>query len=142
MGLGISGTRDQRRAAYAMERQAIRSGKWGAWDRIDLPHGIPGTGWCRRIRYAYRNQLYAVLVRPVPTQEGEVLHCAIRTASNLEPPWRDKQRIKDELFGTERVAVEVMPARSNLVDEADMYHMWVLPEGASLPFGLANEEAA
>jgi len=52
----------------------------------------------------------------------------------------DKQRIKNECFGAERVAVEVMPSAANLVDAADMYHMWVLPAGFSFDFGLGDEE--
>lgn len=135
------GTRIERRAAAAMERKAMETGQWGEWEKFALPHGIPGTnGWCRQIRECYRNMLYAVLVRPVETPQGQVLHCAIRTISHLEPPWRDKQRIKNELFGAERIAVEVMPKESNKVDEADMYHMWVLPAGMTLPFGLKGEE--
>lgn len=105
--------------------------------------GIPGsTGWCREVRRAYRNRLYVVLVRPIRLPDGEGAHLAIRTASNAEPPWRDKQRIKNELFGAGRIAVEVMPNEAHKVDEADMYHMWVLPIGASLPFGLFEGETA
>lgn len=29
---------------------------------------------------------------------------------------------------------------ANLVDAADMYHMWVLPAGFSFDFGLGDEE--
>lgn len=137
----ITGSRNQRRLAVARERKAIVTGKWEPFERIELPQGVPlGGGWIGQIRYAFRNDLYAVLCRPVATMNGEVVHCAIRTASNLEPPWRDKQRIKNECFGAERVAVEVMPSAANLVDAADMYHMWVLPAGFSFDFGLGDEE--
>lgn len=127
--------RRERRAARAMEVRGL-NGNWGEW-RIDhLPHGIPGgSGWCRDIRFAWANNLYAVLVRPFIADNGEkVSHVAIRTASSLEPPWRDMQRIKNELFGKESVAVSVMPPESQLVDDADMYHMWVLSR--PLPFSL------
>jgi hypothetical protein len=121
-------TIDQVREVKAKEKRAIKTGKWGEWRRIELPNGGPGGGWNREIRWAMANDLYAVLCRPLRTSDGEVIHCAIRTISGFEPPWRDKQRIKNELFGPERVATEVMPAMSKLVDEADMYHMWVMPE--------------
>ena len=78
-------------------------------------------------------------MRPVETSCGLVLHCAIRTASGFEPPWRDKQRIKNELFGEDRTAVEVMPPTDELVDAADMYHMWILPAGFHMPFGLKHD---
>ena len=107
-----------------------------------LPNGIPGGhGWCRDIRLAHANDLYAVLERPVATRWGEVRHLAIRTASNLEPPWRDKQRIKNELFGEDAIALEVMPATAELVDEAGMYHMWILPPGFEMPFTLKGRSS-
>ena len=47
-----------------------------------------------------------------------------------------KQEIKDELFGSRAVAVEVYPPKKNLVDVADIYHLWVLPKDYQLPFGI------
>jgi len=57
------------------------------------------------------------------------------------PPWRDKQRVKDELFGPGYTAIEVMPPREELIDEADMYHIWVLPAGFLLPFTIGKRDA-
>lgn len=131
-----AGTRQQRLHAKALERKAWSSGLWGDWRHNETPFGAPGTGWVREIRRVAANDLYAVLIRPVATAWGDVHHLAIRTASNLEPPWRDKQRIKDELFGPEFTAVEVMPPQTEIIDEADMYHVWVLPAGFALPFSI------
>lgn len=131
---GIS--RNERRLAVKREAVACATGKWGEWQRTELPCGGPGDGWLSEVRYVLANDLYAVLCRPIRTEIGDVVHCAIRTASNLEPPWRDKQRIKDECFGEGRVAVEVMPAAADVVDGADMYHMWIMPWGYGFPFGL------
>lgn len=129
--------RQQQRHAVALERKAWKTGEWGAWRFTNLPYGLPNSnGWCREIRSAQANDLYAVLIRPLMTEWGLVQHCAIRTPSNLEPPWRDKQRIKNELFGPDFTAVEVMPPAGELVDQADMYHMWVLPLDYPLPFSL------
>jgi len=127
--------RRDRRASLAMEKRGVK-GNWGDWRKTNLPQGLPGgNGWCRDIRTGYGNNLYAVLVRPFTDDNGQTVHhCAIRTASNLEPPWRDMQRIKNELFGKEAVAISVMPPDSELVDDADMYHMWVLSQ--PLPFSL------
>jgi hypothetical protein len=49
--------------------------------------------------------------------------------------WDDMQAIKDH-FWPERIAVEVYPPRDKIVDVADMRWMWVLPQGAVLPFNL------
>lgn len=139
MTMQSAGTRVQRRHAARLEQRAIKTGLWGEWERTALPHGIPGAdGWCAEIREVFKNNLYVVLVRLVATEWGEVQHLAIRTASSLEPPWRDMQRIKDELFGPWRTAVEVQPPAAELVDAADMYHLWVLPDGFRLPFTLGR----
>lgn len=136
----MSNRRD-RLAAKSFERRALR-GDWGAWRKTSIPNGIPGgNGWCREVRSAWANDLYIVLIRPFEDTNGdEVIHLAIRTASNLEPPWRDMQRIKNEICGEESTAVQVMPPASELIDEADMYHMWVIPN--RLPFTLAYRRAA
>ncbi|SMF65497.1 hypothetical protein SAMN02982989_3368 [Xaviernesmea oryzae] len=132
--------RQQRLAARSIERKGLK-GDWGTWRVTELPDGIPGgSGWCKQVRSAKANNLYVVLIRPFYDMDGHLTHhCAIRTASNLEPPWRDLQRIKNELFGSEATAVQVMPPVSELIDEADMYHMWVL--SSRLPFTLARRAA-
>lgn len=38
--------------------------------------------------------------------------------------WRDFQRIKNELVGPECEFIELYPAESRLVDEANQYHLW------------------
>lgn len=133
--------RQQRMAGRALERKGLK-GEWGEWRKTAVPHGVPGTsGWASQIREAWGNNLYAVLIRRFVDDNGcPVTHLAIRTASQLEPPWRDMQRIKNEICGPEATAIQVMPPASELVDEADMYHMWVLSE--RLPFTLAYERSA
>ncbi len=50
--------------------------------------------------------------------------------------WRDLQEIKNMLAGPEREAVEIYPPESELVDTANQYHLWVLPEGTTMaPIG-------
>lgn len=129
--------REERRAAESRERRAKRSGQWGFWRCTELPHGAPGDSWMRDMRRAYANDLYAVLVRPL---RSGVIHLAIRTATNAEPPWRDLQRIKNELVGLERFAVQVCPPDSRLIDQADMYHLFVMPEGHEPGFGLHPDD--
>lgn len=128
---------DQRRLARALERKGLRTGKWPAWERKDFRKGTVGTiGWLYDIDQVWTNSVYVCLVRRLDGTDGGRVHLAIRTASNLEPPWRDLQRIKNELYGSERVAVQVCPASSRLIDQADMYHLFILAEGTELGFGL------
>ncbi len=38
-------------------------------------------------------------------------------------------------------AIEVFPPVSELIDEANAYHLWVFPPGTLLPFTLARRPA-
>lgn len=44
------------------------------------------------------------------------------------------QRIKNELAGEDATAIEVYPPQADVIDQADMFHIWVLR--GRLPFGL------
>lgn len=54
--------------------------------------------------------------------------------------WRHFQAIKNEVAGPEREAIEIYPPESELVDAANEYHLWVLPEGAWSPLGFMHGE--
>ncbi|MGG0718703.1 hypothetical protein ABE096_14060 [Robertmurraya massiliosenegalensis] len=97
-----------------------------------------GTGWFGELDRVYsdRGSNYVVMIRTVETQWGPVEHVCIRNAKSTDIPWAEKQRIKNEIFGEERVAVEVFPKTSELVDHAMMYHLWVLPDDMTIPFGI------
>jgi hypothetical protein len=122
------------RRAKHLERSARKTGKWGKWEYTHFSTGTAGkAGWVREIVSAARNDAYVVLLRPL---KSGVHHLAIRTASNAEPPWRDLQRIKDELGYKGRFAFQVCPPHERIIDQADMYHLWVMPEGYEPGFGL------
>lgn len=44
------------------------------------------------------------------------------------------QRIKNDLAGEDATAIEVYPPQADVIDQADMFHIWVLR--GKLPFGL------
>jgi len=129
----------------------------------DVPVGVlrklaakPMTAWERRDAFAvttaqrpvlaaneqwrrdcYVNNRYSVQLSLVSTGDGEVTHLWIRAHDGSMPrSWRDLQRIKNELVGADRVAVEVFPPDDELVDSANMAHLWVYPPGFILPFRL------
>jgi hypothetical protein len=118
------------------ERRALQTGEWGEWENGPLPPPSPNLGWLARVHTTKKNRVFAVLIRTVRTPWGDVDHAAIRNCSSTNVPWAAKQRIKDELFGKDRVAVEVFPPADELVDSANMYHLWVMPTSYRLPFGL------
>lgn len=133
-------SRQLRRAFLA---EARKRDPWEWDDRSSEAERAPNQGnwggsWGRCVGI-WISPIYVVLVYTRDTAWGEVTHLAIRRADEKpEMPWRDMQRIKDELVGPERLGVEVFPPRSAVMDQANMYHLWVLPEGFDLPFGLAG----
>jgi hypothetical protein len=120
---------------------------FGPWERRDVrPEDLAGfeqaigrraTDGVRAITHGFTNNRYGVWFSEVETPAGPAVHLWIRRHDGARlRDWADLQRIKDELVGAERVAVEVVPARESLVDDANMYHLWVLPPGFELPFSL------
>lgn len=104
---------------------------------MQMPHGASRLTGMERI---FRNSRYQVWVREFKkdAEEGDagMMHLSIKR--NDKAPlhdWRDLQRIKNELCGAEREAIELYPAESRLVDSANQYHLWVLPEGEHVPVG-------
>lgn len=122
-----------RRDLIQQERRRRRLGKWGPWERLRLSPPAGRRGWLSEVRVAHRNKVFAVLERPV---EGAV-HLAISSLSEDRPTWWEMQRIKNEIVGEDATAVEVYPPQSEVVDGADMFHLWVLD--APLPFTLARK---
>jgi len=123
--------RNQRRILLRAEASARDSGDWGEWETLTFPAGTVGRGWAREFTKAHRNKVFSVLDR---TTNG-ARHLAVTSLSQIRPSWHEMQRIKDELAGEDATAVEVYPPHDEIVDGADMFHIWVLPD--RLPFGLA-----
>lgn len=91
--------------------------------------------------------VYQVCSRLIITKTGlKIEHATINVidkdnyyfSSNGERdiPWKEKQAIKNEIFGEDRIAIEVFPEESHLVDVMDIYHLWVLPKYFKIPFGI------
>jgi hypothetical protein len=53
--------------------------------------------------------------------------------------WYDLMRIKDEILGEESEAVELYPAKSRLVDEDHIYHLYALPNQQRFNFGMGGK---
>lgn len=111
--------------------------RFGRWEVLPVP-GLMG-----RASVAACNQVYQVLVRPclVPDmviggkRPTALWHLSIRRNDRrVIRDWRHFQRIKSELIGPDAEALELYPAESRLIDEANQFHLWVV-EGVRLPFG-------
>lgn len=117
----------------ATERKLRRLGKWGDWENPPLPH-VQSDGWLSQVHKVHRNRVFSVLER---LDFCGVTHLAVTSLSGERPTWWEMQRIKNELAGKDATAIEVYPPHDQVVDGADMFHIWVLR--GNLPFGLHNE---
>ena len=123
-----------------MVTESIRDNDWGEWenhsqklrDNPDIaPAGTVGF---------YANNFCSVQIKPVRAKLGKNL--ALRLGIRLHDQstrigWAEKQRIKNTLIGEDRIAIEVYPKESELVDQANMFWLWVLPKDTDLSdFGL------
>ena len=93
----------------------------------------------------WANDTYTVLCRSgadadgvvqIEEFKGKCTYLSIRR-NDREPvdSWRDFQEIKNQICGPEREGLQIYPAESRLADNANQYHLFVMPEGATIPFG-------
>ena len=70
-------------------------------------------------------------------KQDNVDHLMVRRHDD-EPirSWSDMQRIKNELVSKNRVGIEIYPTENDKIDRANVYHLWVMPEGFKFPFSL------
>lgn len=88
----------------------------------------------------WENPRYVVIATPADLVAGMAgpVHLSIRRRDRKAVhDWRDLQRIKNDVAGPEREAVELYPAEARMVDTANQYHLWVAPEGVQLEVGFA-----
>src|SRR5581483_2563761 len=74
----------------------------------------------------FRNDDYQVNVRK---PANGLLHLSIRR-TDRQPihDWRELQEIKNQLVGEECEAIELYPAESRLVDQANQFHLWAFTD--------------
>lgn len=125
-------SRNYRRVTLRTEALVRKQGKWAPWETVHFPEKTVGpSGWIAEFTKVHRNNVFSVLDR---TLRDGTRHLAVTSLSEIRPTWPEMQRIKDEIAGTDATAVEVYPPQSEIIDQANMYHLWVLP--APLPFSL------
>ena len=103
--------------------------------KFEIYHGE----WMPQLdRYWFSDDGYSVMSRLISTEWGKVEHITIQNSKMKcgDVPWSVKQEIKNELFGENRIAIEIFPAQNRLVDIMDVYHLWLLPKNFKMPFGI------
>lgn len=111
----------------------------------EMAEQLTAEGWEPGTYAIWRNNRYQVLGRGVQLPpgtlgiaDGRIVHLSIKRVDRgpIVRDWRHMQRIKNELVGPECEGVELYPAESRLLDEANQYHMWVVPDATfRFPFG-------
>lgn len=127
--------RERRARRAAIKKEHRRRTEWAD---LPVPQGFrdqyPG---CAEIRRFYANGTHSVQLYQIETEWGPVEHLIVRRHDERpERSWSTMQRIKNEICGRELTAIEVYPPDGAVVDQANLYHLWVLPQGFKLPFGL------
>ena len=80
---------------------------------------------------AYSNLKYVVMVyENAKTTHGLATKVLIRNfyETPIVNHWSEIQKIKNEIFGKETVAVEYYPAESELINEKNIYWIWIYPK--------------
>lgn len=118
-------------------------GEWcvGAYPEV-RPEHINDEDWKTLVEWrensrCYVNDIYQVNISEVKDSEGNAWEWLSikRRDKKVIHDWRAFQRIKNELCGENREAIEIYPPEDQLVDEANQFHLWVLPEGRVSPIG-------
>lgn len=120
--------------------------RWGEWHVAEITpesaQRLVDAGFADALpaddEMILKNNRFQVIVHPVKNDDDKVVlvHLSIRRLDRKPlRDWREFQRIKNEICGPEHEAVELFPAESRLVDQANQYHLWVLPPGVRFPFG-------
>lgn len=106
---------------------------WGAWQRSESI-GDPDNPRTGEI-VTHRNRAFDV--QELRRNGFHVLSVRPHNAQ-FPPSWQDLVRIKDELVGEHRQAVQVYPSRGQFMDQGHFAQLWVIPEGGELPFTFSN----
>lgn len=80
---------------------------------------------------AFRNTRFTVMVYDYTvTTHGFATKALIQKHDDtpILNHWAEIQKIKNEIFGKEVTAIEYYPAESNLINDHNIYWIWIFPE--------------
>lgn len=87
---------------------------------------------------AFKNTRYVVMVYDnSPVTTGTAIRVMVQKHNDtpILNHWSEMQKIKNEIFGEETIAVEYYPAKSQLIDDHNIYWFWIFPDNV-LPIPL------
>jgi len=116
----------------AVRKSVARSMKKIAWSPLQpikpSERGLKLPPFATR---AFSNNRFVVLINDkAPTSAGSAtVALVVPNNAGRDVFWRDLQKVKNEIFGEEAVAIQYYPAESKLIDEANVYWLYVYPSG-------------
>jgi hypothetical protein len=119
-------------------RKRIKIDRWTPLEKIsDL---TPEEAQLIGARETWGNNRYQVFVNHIEPNKHRgdlpMVHLSIKRLDRKPiRDWRDLQRIKDELVGTDAEGVEIYPSQARLIDGANQHHIFCIPPGQVFPFG-------
>ena len=137
----------RRRPAIHAEAPHTCADSWGPWRELDPAEATAHFG--TPVERATVNDRLVAIQRTVPSglfidEAGAgttMTHLMVAMKDGVEAPWATLQRVKDELCGADREAVELYPSARRAMDVTER-HLWVLPAGAAWPLGMIPSRPA
>lgn len=137
--------RKERRASKQAGKRLMKKG-WSEFEdktqEAILKNGDYG-GCPKNLHKMYLNNLYTVQVYSNQKVIGQkaIKVMVRRNDGKAICNWPHLQRIKNEIFGEEVEAIQLLPKQSELVDEANLYWFWILyPRGGKMAHLISLDE--
>ena len=131
--MSVARTQKRERVNVAKKLFKLPAGKLQEIDLNTKDHPV----WMTR---AFMNNRYVVMIDDkARTDKGYAIKAMIQRHDDTPIPnhWSEVQAIKNELFGREAMGVEYYPKESGLMNDHNIYWLWIFPEGV-LPTPLIN----
>lgn len=97
-----------------------------------MPEKWPSKSYDPKRQHVYQNSHFLVQVFDEPNSIKRLSVCSTQLARNGRwkdgISWEDLQAIKAAVGFADLDAVEIYPAQSDIVNVANMRHLWVLPD--------------
>jgi len=131
-------TRSEKRQMERAKEKHIRSlmsGGYNEWKDITNDEHTKKvmSQLSNKPKKVFVNGLFIVQIYDTPNSWGAERVMIRWNDARPDHDWSLFQKIKNDLFGIDRVALEVYPSEFHKQDVANMYWLWVLPKGFDCP---------
>ena len=113
--------------------------EWRPLRRIEVPPHMRDLSMTRgtSINELWTNDTYEVMVSYLDGKSPDSgWHLSIKRYDRAAVRnWRHFQQMKNEICGDMCEGLELFPSEGRLADNANQYHLWVMPLGEPIPIG-------